>query len=489
LRSNVGPNVGTNVDTPRPNVDPNVGTNTDTPRSNVIALAPDAPGTDPREPAGNQPAQKKRAVKGPSVKEQAARGPVNVQPPIEQLPPGAPGFGPLGTGFGNNFASTPGNSPGSTTGNNNGRGRWQLSVFLKAGSLETVVQQARTRNLGLSGAILLLLLATSVALVEFTRRSQRLAEMEMEFVAGVSHELRTPLTVIRTAAFNLRGKLAANPSQVERYGGLIQKESEKLTAIVEQVLQFSSAKSGRVIRERQPTSVESVIENSLQSSKSILEENACTVETHIESGLPVILGDAVALQHALQNLISNAVKYGLEGSKNGTPNWIGIYAHGIDARATHNHSASPGTTHGAYQGTHTEPGASHLLSGENLQHRNPRANPNINMVELKIVDRGPGIPAEEREHIFEAFYRGERAVRDQIHGTGLGLSLVRKIIEAHGGTVDVESQPGRGTTFVLRIPAQPVPATSTSTSDDAISNKSISNKPGERGDEFEHSLG
>ena len=77
----------------------------------------------------------------------------------------------------------------------------------------------------------------------------------MEFVAGVSHELRTPLTVIRTAAFNLRGKVASNPSQVERYGALIQQESERLGAIVEQVLRFASAKAGRVVQERQPVSV------------------------------------------------------------------------------------------------------------------------------------------------------------------------------------------------------------------------------------------
>src|SRR5579872_377152 len=150
--------------------------------------------------------------------------------------------------------------PGRGVSNDSGRGRWLLSVWLRNGSLETIVASTRHRDLAISGGILLLLLATGAALVQFSQRAQRLAEVEMEFVAGVSHELRTPLTVIRTAAFNLRGKVASNPSQVERYGALIQQESERLSAIVEQVLRFASATAGRVVQERQPVSVAGLIE-------------------------------------------------------------------------------------------------------------------------------------------------------------------------------------------------------------------------------------
>ncbi len=323
--------------------------------------------------------------------------------------PGPNGGGPGGPGPGRGFGP-----PGDP-----GRGRWQLSVQLRAGSLEAVVARARRRNLGVSAAVLLLLLATGGALVRFSRQAQRLAAVEMEFVAGVSHELRTPLTVIRTAAFNLRGKLSGNPSQVERYGALIQQESEKLTAIVEQVLRFAGARTGRVIREREPVSAESLIDDSLESSKGILEETLCQVEKRIEPGLPLILGDSMALRHALQNLIHNAVKYGMEGG-----NWIGVFARTV-------------------------------------------AGPEGTAVELRIADRGPGIPAEERKHIFDAFFRGQQAVRDQVHGTGLGLNLVKKIAEAHGGSVDVESEPGAGTSFIVRIPAGPT----------------------EHQDEFAHSLG
>jgi signal transduction histidine kinase len=310
-------------------------------------------------------------------------------------------------GRGSGPGSGPG-GPGRGVSSDSGRGRWLLSVWLRNGSLETIVASARRRNLAISAAILLLLLATGAALAQFSRRAQRLAEVEMEFVTGVSHELRTPLTVIRTAAFNLRGKVASNPSQVERYGALIQQESERLAAIVEQVLRFASAKAGRVVQERQPVSVAGLIEATLQSNKGLLEDALCEVETRIEPDLPPIAGDSLALRHALQNLLANAAKYGGAGKQ----------SVGISARA--------------------------VASANNTQE-----------IEIRVTDHGAGIPLEEQKHVFEAFFRGRKAVQDQVHGTGLGLHLVKKIVEAHGGTVSLESEPGAGSTFIVRLPAAP----------------------------------
>jgi signal transduction histidine kinase len=288
-----------------------------------------------------------------------------------------------------------------------GRGRWLLAVRHRAGSLESVVARARRRNLAVSAAVLLLVVATVAALIRFTRQAHRLAELQMDFVAGVSHELRTPLTVIGTAAYNLQGRVAKNPSQVERYGALIQRECEKLTAIVEQVLQFARAKAGRVIREQELVSVEALLEEGIESSQSVIEEAKCVVEKRVEPGLPLIRGDAAALKHALQNLLINAVKYGTDDS-----NWIG-------------------------------------LSASTSSEQNGRS------VEIRVSDRGRGIPPEEQEHIFDPFFRGKQAAEDQIRGTGLGLNLVKQIVEAHGGTVRVQSEPGNGTEFVMRIPAAP----------------------------------
>ena len=193
-----------------------------------------------------------------------------------------------------------------------GRGRWRLLVRHEGGSLDAVVARARWQNVAISAAILVLILATVAALVRFSRRSQQLAELQMSFVAGVSHELRTPLTVIRTAAFNLRNELARKPEQVERYGRLIHDESTKLTNLVEQILRFASAGAGHVIRAREPIEIEALIDETLFSSQVALHGPGLIVEKQLETGLPLVLADKLAMQHALQNLVDNALKYGTE---------------------------------------------------------------------------------------------------------------------------------------------------------------------------------
>jgi signal transduction histidine kinase len=289
-------------------------------------------------------------------------------------------------------------------------GRWELFVRHRAGSLEAAVARTRWRNLAVTAGIFLLLITTLAALVRFTRNAQRLAQVQMDFVAGVSHELRTPLTALYTAGHNLRGRVAHQPSQVERYGEMIQQEAGRLKELVEQVLRFASAGAGRVIQDVTPVSIEDVIRKSIEATRSAIQAAQCTVETHVDPGLPPVMGDPLALKQALQNLLTNAAKYGA-----GERHWVGITASGT------NGAAPPG-------------------------------------VEIRVADRGPGIPEQEQSQIFEAFYRGRSATQNQIHGAGLGLNLVKKIIEAHGGTVEVKSAPDQGAEFILRLPAAPLGA-------------------------------
>lgn len=285
------------------------------------------------------------------------------------------------------------------------RGAWKMSVRHRAGSLEAVVSRTRRANLAVTAVVLLLMMATVAALVRYTRHAQRLAELQMNFVAGVSHELRTPLTVIHTAAYNLQGKLASQPQQVERYGALIQKESGRLNALVEQILRFAGIEAGNVIEAAGPVSAEDLIDAAIENAKDLIASSGCTVEKRVEAGLPMVLGDRAALSHVLANLIGNAAKYGVcDGA---AERWIGV-------------TASP-------------------------------AGPDA--IEIRVADRGPGIPRSERDRIFDPFFRGARARDAQIRGSGLGLSISKKIVEAHGGTISVGSEPMQGSEFIVRLPA------------------------------------
>ena len=283
------------------------------------------------------------------------------------------------------------------------QGRWLLSVQHRTGSLDAVVAGNRRRNLAVAGGLIVLIAATAGALLRYTRQAQRLAAAQIDFVAGISHELKTPLTVIGTAAWNLRGRTAGNPVQVERYGTLIQAEAEKLGELVDQVVRFASSKTGELIQQRGPVAVETLIEDALEAARPALNQARADVHVDIAPGLPLILADPIALKYAIRNLLSNAAKYGTESDR-----WIGVSASRVEDE-----------------------------------------------VEIRVADRGPGIPAEEKARIFEPFFRGRRAHQDQIHGTGLGLSIVRGIVEAHEGSLTVESEPMKGAAFTIRLAAAP----------------------------------
>lgn len=287
--------------------------------------------------------------------------------------------------------------------NRDGVGAWRLVVKHRAGSLEAAVASARRRNLAISFGILLLLGVSVGFIMLSSRRAQRLATQQMEFVAGVSHELRTPLAVICSAAENLADGVIDDRDQIKRYGGLIRDEGRRLTGMVEQVLEFAGAQSGRKTYELRPTELNQVVEDAVTAWRLQLAEGDFEIERKIAAHLPMVKADAVALGRAIQNLLSNATKY------SGASRWIGLSAESVKTD-----------------------------DGEEVQ--------------IKVSDRGLGVAPSEQERIFEPFYRGKEAQAAQIHGNGLGLSLVKHIITAHGGRVSVESKAGQGSVFTLHLP-------------------------------------
>ena len=283
------------------------------------------------------------------------------------------------------------------------RGQWQLVVNHRAGSLESVVGDARLRNLVIGSVVLLLLGASILMIIISTRRAQRLLQTQMEFVAGISHEFRTPLAVICSAGANLADGIVTSDPKAQYYGDLIQKEGKRLSELVEQVLGFSSAQSGWTHYDLQPVDVNDVVERSVAACQSALDDAHCRVESIVEPGLPQIMADTGALERCIKNLIGNATKYAHESG------WIGVFA-------DHGENES-----GAY-------------------------------LRIRVEDKGPGIKEADLPHIFEPFYRSRDAVEARVHGAGLGLSLVKKIIEQHSGRVKVSGIPGGGTCFALYLP-------------------------------------
>ena len=282
-------------------------------------------------------------------------------------------------------------------------GGWTIALRHGAGSLDAAVDQARRRNLVISFSILSVLAIGVGIIVANARRSEKLAAQQMDFVATVSHELRTPLAVIRAAAQNLSAGVVEDPGRAKRYGELIENEGRRLTDMVEEVLEFAGLSGQRRPLSLKPIDLASLAKDVVSASSALISAANADSELRVDAEVPLVNGDEEALRRVINNLLANALKHGRDGR------WVGIKV----AR----------------------------------QQQNGR-----DEVHVAVSDRGRGIDPEDLGRVFEPFYRGRHAVDQQIQGNGLGLSLVQRIAEAHGGRVTVASEPGKGATFTLQLP-------------------------------------
>ena len=255
--------------------------------------------------------------------------------------------------------------------------------------------------------LLALLLVLSVTLFgayllwRDVRRDVRMAEMRSQFVSSVSHELKTPLTAIRMFAETLRLGRSKNLKTQAEYLDTIVSESQRLTRLLNNVLDFSKIEQGKRIYRLEPTSLSEIIQASARAMKYPLSQQGFELNVHVEEGLPDVRVDKDALEQAILNLLNNAMKYSGE-------------SHEIDLR---------------------------------LQRKDDQAL-------IQVTDRGVGIDPREQNRIFEKFYRVPMPENERIVGTGLGLTLVSHIVKAHGGNIEVESAPGKGSTFSIYLPLE-----------------------------------
>jgi two-component system, OmpR family, phosphate regulon sensor histidine kinase PhoR len=238
----------------------------------------------------------------------------------------------------------------------------------------------------------------TVTVLHDTTELMRLEEVRRDFVANASHELRTPLAAIRGFAETLLESATLSPEDQKAYLEIIHRHTQRLSSLVEDLLELSTIESRTLKLEIAPVDVARTAENLIADSRLRLEERRIAASLRSD-GRPLALADARALDQVLGNLLDNALKY-------------------------------------------TEPGGSiEIAVAERL-----------GRVRVSVADSGIGIPPEDTNRIFERFYRVDRARSRALGGTGLGLSIVKHLVQAMGGEISVKSALGKGSTFAFTLP-------------------------------------
>ena len=277
---------------------------------------------------------------------------------------------------------------------------WQVAVYAPPGAAPGDVVRRQVMMFTAAFGVLLAVIAAGCVLTwRLTRRETEMARLKSDFVANVSHDLRTPLSVIRMFGETLELGRVSDEARRREYYRVITRESERLSRLIDNVLDFSRIESGRRRYERAPTAVEPLVRETLEAFAYPLEQQKFKVELAVAPDLPDVPMDADAIGQALANLIDNAIKYSADDR-----------VLTVEARR----------------------------DGRRLA--------------LSVADRGIGIPPAEHARVFEKFYRVGRSETQGRRGSGVGLALVRHIVEAHGGEVSVQSAPGEGSRFTLWLP-------------------------------------
>ena len=231
-------------------------------------------------------------------------------------------------------------------------------------------------------------------------RLRQLEAVRQEFVANVSHELRTPLSLIKSAAETLIDGGRSDPAITARFLEIIDKNANRLTLVIDDLLLLARLDSGRVELSLGTVGLRAAAQDALDDAALIARARGVSLHNQVPAGI-LAHADPERLRQVLANLVDNAIKYGR-----------------ADGNVT--------------------------LGGQALAGAR---------VELTVRDDGPGIPAEAKSRIFERFYRVDKARSREQGGTGLGLAIVKNVVQAHGGEVRVESSPGNGTEFFITLPA------------------------------------
>jgi signal transduction histidine kinase len=279
-----------------------------------------------------------------------------------------------------------------------------VGIKFQGTSIQAIGETWVHRSFIILACLSVLIVAGLVLTRHIVSKEMGLARLKSDFVSNVSHELRTPLALIRLYAETLELGRITTQDKKQQYYRIIRKESERLTALINNILDFSRIEAGRKEYEFRNTDIAELVHNTLESYRYQIEQQGFAFEESIDSNLPAVAVDREAIARALVNLINNALKYSSDEK------FLGVKLYRKD-------------------GT----------------------------VKLEVADHGIGIARRDQSKIFEKFYRAGDPLVHNTKGSGLGLSLVRHITQAHGGDIEVESMPGKGSRFILSLPLTSVP--------------------------------
>ena len=277
---------------------------------------------------------------------------------------------------------------------------WKVALFdPDVKSIEQLTGKEKQLYMILFIGIILVMLIGIILMIRAVIHESEISRMKSEFVSNVSHELKTPLALIRMFGETLDSGIVNEEKDKQKFYSIIKKESERLTHLINNVLDFSRMDAGVKEYNFQEADLVEVVRGSLEAYKFQISDNGFQIEIELPDEPLILKIDKDSISQVLLNLLNNAVKYSDEEK--------------------------------------------HILV---------KVQKDSTSASISIADRGVGIPKDELKKIFDKFYRVSTARTKETRGSGLGLTLAKHIVEAHGGTIEVESEVGKGSIFTVRIP-------------------------------------
>jgi len=277
---------------------------------------------------------------------------------------------------------------------------WKMEVAFTNKSTVATSNASLVKNLVILGAAMLLLLGALVFLFISAQKERALAERQTDFLANVTHELKTPLSVMQAAGENLADGRVQDENRLKNYGTHIYNEAVRLRKMIDKLLDVAKANAGQSLIEPKPVNIRKQVLSYLDEHRTYIENKGFTIDVNIAESIPTVMVDVDSFDTILSNLVENAVKYSDEEK------YLGI-----------------------------------SLQSDGEQ------------VELRVEDHGIGMTGKNMSQIFDKFYRAEDTLTAKTKGHGLGLSIVKNLVELNRGTIEVQSEPGEGSLFIVQFPA------------------------------------